>query len=138
MYTVKNLSSILHVSKATIYNDFKRFKAEIKPYLKTKNHSKYLTSDGLEILKKLRGIQVGLESNLNDPYKSLLLEQVDSFKVQVEYLKNQLEIQQQNLEREQQLHEHTQILLKQSQENILLLETEKKVDKISFWKKFLK
>ena len=141
MYTASDLSKILGVSKTTIYNDFKHFKAELEPFFTTHNRSKHLTIEGLKILKKLKGIQVEVESSLNASFQnmpeSVLIERIEFFQAQVEFLKKQLE-------REQQLHENTQILLKQSQENFLMIEpkkeepgeVEKKIEKNWFKRMF--
>lgn len=152
MYTVIEISKKIGVSKATVYNDLKRFKVELKPYLSTLNRSKCLNEEGFIKLIELRDLKAPLESDLKVNFKKPvkkelnqcfahlkaplesdlkvtsktsveeeLNQRIEEFKNRLEFVEKQLEISQKNLEREQQLHEHTQILLKQSQEQVLLL-----------------
>lgn len=120
MYSVSEISKKLNVSKVTIYNDLKRFKSEIKPYLKTVNRSKYLTEEGFELLLELRGFKSDTNSSNDTNGESELFKEVEIYKEQIKFLKLQLEISQKNLEREQELHEHSQVLLKQAQDKLLL------------------
>jgi len=140
MYTVKEISEKIGVSKVTIYNDLKRFKSELKPYLRVEQRSKYLSEEGLDLLKKLRGGKTKLDSNLNQTLESELRQRLEDSEVQIKYLKSQIEISQKNFEREQQLHEHTQVLLKQSQDHSLLLEHQldeksSEEDHLTLWQK---
>lgn len=152
MYRAVEISKMLGVSKVTIYNDFKKFKSELNPYIITEKGSKYLNEEGFELLKKLRenkdASKVVIEVNstdstgdLNKVVENELREQLESFKEQVKYLKYQLEISQKNIEREQQLHEHTQVLLKQVQDQLLLMEPEVRdteTEKKSIWSRIFK
>ena len=135
MYSVKEISEILNVSKVTIYNDLKRFKSELKPYLTTRNKVKYLSQDGLDKLSSLKQlnseVKTDFNQTLNNNIETELRERIKDSKEEVKFLKRQLEISQKQLEisqkqleDSQRLHEHTQILLKQSQEKNSLLETQ--------------
>jgi|LGOV01.1.fsa_nt_gb transposase len=129
MYSVKEISEILNVSKVTIYNDLKRFKSELKPYLTTRNKVKYLSQDGLDKLSSLKQLNSEVKTDfnhtLNDDIEIELRERLNDSKEELKFLKGQLEIGQKQLENSQRLHEHTQILLKQSQEKNMLLESQK-------------
>jgi|GEM_PF-5442079 len=155
MYSVAKISEKLGVSKVTVYNDLKRFKVQLNPYITTSKRSKCLNDEGFEMLKNLRSnkadfkpdFKLDFKPNFSKEIEIELRQRLEDSKERIKSLESQLERSQKNFEREQQLHEHTQILLKQTQDKLLLSdgnengdlfkskEMDPEKEKKSFWKK---
>lgn len=156
--TISHTAQILNVTKQTIYNQIKS--DDIKKFIKIVNDVKYISKYGIELIQsKLKFIG---QNDLNFNYlSSKNPNQIDSnlttlintqkeltntLHMQIDDLKRQLlvkdshidvkdrQIQDLNeqLKNKDRLFENMQILLKDSQNNILLLQQVKK----SFWDKF--
>lgn len=51
LYSVQEASKLLNTSRVTIYNKIEKLK-ELKPHIKVKNNAKYITVEGIELIRQ--------------------------------------------------------------------------------------
>jgi len=122
LFKVSEISEKLSVSKTSVYKKIEKLKPSFKKHIKRVKGVLYIDTDGFEILKnhfearKLETtVGIGSESELT----KLLLSEKDKH---IEQLKEQLKEKDKSLNHALQLVENSQVLLKQDQERILMLE----------------
>jgi hypothetical protein len=122
LYSVKEVSEVLNLSLVSVYKKFK--KPEIKPYIVKKEGIKYISEEGLEILKGLKdnSENTGQSKQHNNADDGILNDYINHLKEQLKQKDTQI---QQLIE----LNKNNQILLKQEKDKVLLLEEKKK----PFW-----
>lgn len=137
--TIAEVAQKLGVSKVTIYNKLKVLKDKIKNNLTEIENIKYIDNQGFNLIKEslnlkeklnqkeLKNVDINIIISFKDETINLLKLQIDDLKTQLNEKDNQIK----TLNR---LMENNQILLKDSQKTVLLLEDKKK----SFWDKFFK
>ncbi|EKD94253.1 MAG: hypothetical protein ACD_26C00150G0005 [uncultured bacterium] len=146
LYSVLEASKLLNVTRKTIYDKINVLK-EIKTEVKTKNNIKYLTEQGISLIRLSLTKQndytesnENLNDNLCDSYiKSDSPSYTDIHNL-IETLKNELIVKNKQIEsltdalsHSQKLNENNQVLLQQSHQKVFLLE-QKKEEK-PWWKK---
>jgi hypothetical protein len=152
LYSILEASKQLGVSKVTAYKKINSVK-ELKQYITVKNNVKYINDKGLEELRSSLCKQVNSKPltnthELNDD-NSLSDKPVSTFtdlqKDYITHLKAQLEIKDsqiskliEELNTKSRLLENSQILQKQQQDKVLLLESSDKKERPSIWNRFLK
>jgi len=129
-YSIKEVLDKLDISRATLYNRIDKNKQQLDRHISSKNGKKYISSIGIEILRANEGINdVDNMDNVNDSINNENRsggEVIEILKKDNEFLKNQI------LEKDSHIHtltkliENSQILLRESQQKVLLLETKKK------------
>ncbi len=125
-----------------MYKKTNRLKVELKPHKEKVKGVFYYDTEGFEIIKSSYGeyekAKAQGENRLNyseDKLLNLLLSEKDK---QISHLTEQLSKQEKVLEQAMKLVENNQVLLLQSQERVLMLETSTGDEKKSFWSKFKK
>lgn len=154
-YTIAEASEILSVSKVTIYNKLKALKKELKDHVRTKQGIKYIDTEGLEVIKvSMSGKVEGLNDLNNEEVaataEALNFEGLNAFNKELKslekvigILEKQLEEKDRQLERKDEQLKHNdkilenfQVLLREEQQNRLLLEeriNQVKEEPKSFW-----
>lgn len=122
MFKVSEIAEKLSVSKTSVYKKIEKLKPSFKKYIKRVKGVIYIDTDGFEILKNHfesktveTMVGIGSESKLTE----ILLLEKDK---QIEQLKEQLKEKDKSLNHALQLVENSQVLLKQDQERIVMLE----------------
>lgn len=141
LYTVAEVSEQLGVSKQTIYTKLNTFKKDLKPYIRIQNNTRYIESEGIEIIKNSIQANQFNSSNLKydesedelEELRVLKNEYFQDLKQQIEYLKVELEKRDRQLESKDKqiislndLVRNSQVLLKQEQEKKLLMQEQLK------------
>lgn len=139
-YTIKECLDILNISKATLYSRINLNKVSLNQYISMKNGKKYITSEGLELIKCLNNssdyVQTSSDS-LENKLMNALKEQIEELKKDKERLFAELEIKNKQIEDQNRMLENNQIIIQQSQQKIFFLESEeqKKNNKHTWWKR---
>ncbi|EKD94281.1 MAG: hypothetical protein ACD_26C00137G0003 [uncultured bacterium] len=133
-------SKVLECSKMTIYNHIKRNK-NLRNYIIKKSNVQYLTPEGLDVFKELINSsksnhskwtvngQTFLQPNM---YKTLIATKDKHIDSLIEQLKEK----DKQIETQNRLLENNQVLLQQSQQKILYLESmDKEKKSLPWWKK---
>ena len=154
-YTIAEVSEILGVTKQCVYNKLNNLN-ELKPHLKIKNNTKYLSKEGLEVIKEnlnfkhvelkhLNGLND--DSNVENVNLKILIENYESqikdlkesvntiksiYEEQIVYLKNESMEKNEQLKNKDRLIENMQVLLKEQK---MLTEAQLKKNWWQFWKK---
>jgi cellobiose-specific phosphotransferase system component IIB len=159
-YTVYEIANILKITPQTIYNKLnnKAIFKELKQFVKKDGKHKYITIEGVEVLKRHLNIykkmdndfdstrQAETEPSLDNKHLKASQtkvdnELIDTLKSQIEYLKEhtrqQLEAKDKQIDTLMRLNENNQSLLMQTQKKVELLEQDTKANK-SIWRKFWK
>lgn len=152
MYTVADVARIIGVTRQAVYR--KMDKEELHPYLKDSAKGKMVTEKGFTILKGM--FSDYLESkqapdteqqknsnrtdNLQSDYIASLKAEIENLKqinaVQAEHLKQITIDNSQQMNSLTQLLQNSQVLLKQQQDKIFLLENPGDKEKFSLWNIF--
>ena len=144
MYTVSEVAKMLSVSRVTIYRNIET--TELQQHVTTKNKVKYIDDKGFDLLKEKLGCNIMQQENSNigvtEPSHDLHLLQM--LQLEAEHLKRELEAKDKHidtltnetamlqgmLQHEQEagkdlrkLIENSQVLLRQQQDKIFLLES---------------
>ena len=142
MHKVSWMANELSKSKTSIYKKTNTLKDVLKPYKKKLNGVIYYTTEGFEIIKNSYSIPIietevddNTPNQIDDKYINLLLSDKDE---QIKHLKEQLKEKDKSIEQAMELVKNNQVLLLQSQERVLMLETSSSEEKKSFWSKFKK
>lgn len=160
-YKIPEIVDIIGVSRATVYNKINSLSNVLDKYTTVRKGTKYIHSEGVEILKKSIRYSNILESqeadsaeisetkqenidNTNDSNESKILENqesstkyIESLESQLEYLKSIISEKDKQLGDMTRLVENSQVLQKQQQEKIFFLEQPKEQEqKRSFWDMF--
>ena len=77
VYTIAEIADIIGVSKATIYNKLNSLKGILRNHIKVRKGVKYLTSEGVNIIKDTIGLSEEQFKGLNNDLKE---EQKESHK----------------------------------------------------------
>jgi len=134
-YTITEITEIVGVSKATVYNKILTFQDILRNHINVRKGTKYVDSKGLEIIKNSIGVS---KINFNPPEiidenhlitsDSRLLEtlerNIESLETQIEFLKNdniflrehlskEIEAKNKQLEAKDQLLQNFQVLLRE-------------------------
>ena len=156
LYKILEVSKQLKVSKQTIYKKLNK-NDDLKQYVTTKNNIQYFDEKGLEFLDSLISKQVTVtpvnqeqetketsnENNCHSEVSTSYNRLQDDY---IEHLKKQLEEKDKQLLEKDRLmdkiiSEHTelvrnsQILLREKEEKILMLESKEQKKKQNFWKR---
>lgn len=135
MYTIAEIAEVLNVSKVTVYNKLKQLEDKVNLDLTVKEGVKYLNENGFNLIKESLKEKPILKKETQIIDMSIVLglkdENINLLKMQIDDLKSQLHEKDKQLEVKDRLIENMQFLLKDSQKNILLLQSEKK----GFWAK---
>jgi predicted RNase H-like nuclease (RuvC/YqgF family) len=143
MYSVSEVAKKLNVSRVTIYRNIETL--DLQQYVTTKNSIKYIDIRGFECLKEKLGCNNEQECNSNNETTDLLHKlqmlqvetghlkhELESKDKHIDTLMNETEMLQRMLHNEQEaskdlrrLIENSQVLLKQQQDKIFLLESPK-------------
>lgn len=141
LYSVQEASKLLNISRVTIYNKIDKVK-DLHAHIKVKNNTKFITPEGIELIrqsiidnnqskafaseqtinqeipeqKQDTSRVVNGSKPLQDDVIKLLKEQILDLQKDKENLHNRLE-QQMNQ------HQNTQVLLRQAQDQVFLLES---------------
>lgn len=140
MLKVSEIADKIGKSKTSVYKKVNGLKGELKPYRKKVNGVIYFDTEGFEIIKNSY-VEVIIDNqvertslnHVDDKYLDLLLSDKDE---QIKHLKEQLEDKDRRLEQAMELVKNNQVLLLQSQDRVLMLETSPNDEKKSFWSKF--
>lgn len=131
MHKYSEIADILGVTRSTVYNRVSKLNFELKGHIKTRNRVKYITDEGLDILRLYNStvqLDNNLYSNKDSEHLNALIQLKDE---QIEYLKKQYEMQ-------TELLQNSQILLKQEQDKFLMLELYNENQKMTWWEKLFK
>jgi hypothetical protein len=152
-YSVYEVANLLGTSHTTIYNKInnKEIYKELRNFIKKQGKSTIINSDGIDILKKYIPVKESLNkvdenfiTESNEPIKKtfdntgtkdsleIYKELIDNLQSQISDLRNDKEKLFTEVEQQRLLHQNTQILLKQSQEKIYLLESKEQKKKRLF------
>ena len=142
MFKVSEMATELGKSKTSVYKKTNTLKGILKPHQKKVNGVIHYTTEGFKIIKDSYGVpiietmvdDIGL-NKVNDKYLGMLLSEKDE---QIKHLKEQLKDKDRSLEQAMELVKNNQVLLLQSQDRVLMLETSSIDEKKSFWSKFKK
>ncbi|EKD99357.1 MAG: hypothetical protein ACD_22C00284G0007 [uncultured bacterium] len=157
MYSVSEVAKMLNVSRVTIYRNIET--EELQRYVTVKNKVKYIDLTGIDLLKEKLGCNTKQECNSNIETTDVLhqLHKLQMLQTETEHLKRELESKERHidtltnettmlhsmLQHEQEagkdlrkLIENSQVLQKQQQEKILMLEDSHTKEKSSFWDRF--
>lgn len=143
MFKVSEVAEKLGVSKVSVYNRVNQNKEMFKPHLKKVKSVTYIDNKGFEMLKKLFSkdnsfttLQDEVKTLYNEPetqdfsmyieFKQVYEERINDLKEQVEELKKDKENMINQIGQLTELNRNAQILIKQNQDKVLLLESEKK------------
>ncbi len=142
MFKVSEIAGKLGKTKDSVYKKSSRLKSELKGHKKKLNGVIYYDTEGYEIIKNSYATPIietehvkSRQHDGDDKYLNLLLSEKDK---QIGHLKAQLAKQEKSLEQAMELVKNNQVLLLQSQERVLMLETSPSDEKKSFWSKFKK
>lgn len=148
-YSVYELAKQIGVSSTTIYNKLKNREVYkvIKPYIKVVKGNKSISVEGIEILKNYihkdtskknnnqnntSEAKKPLNASTSDMFATLqtnlitsLQSSVESLKIQLETKDKQIESLIKSLDTAQKLNENNQILLRENQQKVLMLEERK-------------
>jgi len=166
MYSVKSISNVLGVSTSAVYKKIRKFKTDLEPHIKEINGSKTLSNTGVKTLaskydefkknKLLSLLVVNQEETIessepSDTFSSKASNSVqnhyetskkliENYDKTIELLKDQINIKDDLISTQSRQLENFQVLLKQSSDEILLLEsnTTEDLTKQSFFKKVFK
>ena len=151
MYTVSDVAKMLNVSRVTIYRNIET--TELQQHVTTKNKVKYIDNKGIDLLKEKLGCNIMQKENSNIGVTDQL-HQLHMLQVETEHLKRELESKDKHidtltnettmlhgmLQHEQEagkdlrkLIENSQVLLRQQQDKIFLLESLPVKEKRSIW-----
>lgn len=154
MFSVSEVAKKLNVARVTIYRNIET--PELQQYVTVKNNVKYIDSTGLDLLKEKLGCNTKQECNSNNETTDLL-HQLQLLQAETEHLKRELESKDKHIDtltgETQMLHdmlqheresgkdlrrliENSQVLLKQQQDKILLLENPEPKEKRAIWNIF--
>jgi DNA-binding Lrp family transcriptional regulator len=120
-YTVQETATKLNISRMTVYKKIDKL-TELKKHIKIKNGKKYLTDNGIEIIK------LSLENykEVTPELTVILQRQLEELKIerdnQVKYLQFQIETKDKQLESKDELLKNFQVLLGHEQQAKALLE----------------
>jgi hypothetical protein len=152
-YSISEVSKRLKVSKVTIYKKIAKVN-ELRNHVKQLKEGKCITTEGIEILKQSLSVNQYVKPSQQElkpeegnqetateliVYKRLtetLEKQVNELKEDKENLYGQLGIKDKQIESLARLNENAQVLLKQQQDKILLIENPPIKGKLSFWDRF--
>lgn len=159
-YTVTEAAKILNITRQSIYNKLNSLNDVLQPHISKKNNVKYLSNEAVEIIQKnINGEDVksnlyNIDKELIDLYKnqindlqnhvatikSTYEEQIknltNTYRTQIEYIKEESNKKTNQLENKDKLLENMQVLLKDTKEQVHLLENTKNKKSIwHFWKK---
>lgn len=141
MYTITEISKMIGVSRQAIYKKIDR--EELQPYLKDSEKGKVITEKGLTILKGFFSDYLDSKQVTdNERQKSskhtdnLQTDYIQSLKSEIDHLKSITTDQSQQIGNLTQLLQNSQILLKQQQDKILLLENPIETKRRSIWSLF--
>lgn len=140
LFKVSEIAEKLGKSKTSVYKKTNKFKADLEPHRKKLNGVIYYNVEGFDIIKNSFAepiietrVETNALNNVDDKYLDLLLSEKDE---QIKHLKEQLKEKDKSLEQAMELVKNNQVLLLQSQERVLMLETP--TEKKSFWDKWRK
>lgn len=154
-YSIKETLNILNISRTTLYTKIDKYKKELNPHITSKNGKKYISHDGIEILRSPNNIDsetnnctdyvdnevdscTDISDNINTSgyieIISLLKSQLEDKNGQIQDLQKDKENLYQELSEQRKLHENTQVLLQNSQQKILYIEQIKEKEQ-PWWKK---
>jgi hypothetical protein len=152
-YTIAEIAEKLQVSKVTVYNKIKDF--NLKEFTEVNRGVKYLNQEGFEVLNESIGLTLeqykefkGLNKEFKEPPINLLdtlnievqtvkNEYINHLKTQIETKDNQIFELMEQLKNKDRLLANSQIIQKQQQDKIFLLEDHETKEKHSFWNKFI-
>lgn len=149
LYTIAEVAEKLNISKVTVYNKLAVFKKDIKAHVKFKNKVKYIDTKGVELINQ--SIDTSKLNNklkttlteefnqeciqpdnnkhlnrLNEQYIIDLKEQISDLKnessEQKKFFKEELNNKNTHISELTKLLENSQVLLKQNNDKVLLLE----------------
>jgi len=164
--SVYEVANQLNVSHTTIYNKLnnKQIYKELKPFIKKKGKAKLISSEGIILLKKYINLKSTSEkssklesntfdkvtertentatlsdiNNLQETLIASLQNQIKQLEKDNEFLKTELEAKNKHIETQARLLENSQILLRDQQQKILMLESESKTERKSLLKRFFR
>jgi len=145
MYSISEVSKIIGVSRQSIYK--KVNKEGLQEYLVNGEKGKVITEKGLSVLKKLFSEYLdskpeddNLQQKNCSPTDNLqgefTTDYIASLKAEIHHLKGIISDQSQQTTSLTRLLENSQVLLKQQQDKIFLLEDSQGKEKTSFWDRF--
>ena len=165
--TVAQISEELGFSKVTIYNKINSLKSDLKGCISKKKGITYINSKGLSIIRASLGLNIDDDALINDDefkatstvdnedlkqFKDIdyLIETIkktletsqenyiNSLLDQIELLKSELDKKDEQLNNTLRLLENSQVLIKDSKEKILMLESQEQKERRSFFNWFRK
>ena len=142
MFKVIEVAEKLKVSKVSIYNKVNQNKDILKQHVKKVKSVTYITDEGLEIIEKLfckdnefktlnnddnslNNDTVKQDNSMVEEFKTLYDERINDLKVQIDGLNKDKENLHQQIDKLTELNKNAQILIKQEQDKVLLLESKK-------------
>lgn len=131
-YTVKETLEELNISRATFYNKIKLKSEELKEHITFKEGKKYISSIGVEILRKNENDN-SKTTTTNLSESEILIKENDFLKTQIDFLQSQLTKKDDQIKTLCNLVENSQVLLKNEQETKLLVAPQKNI--FSWFKK---
>lgn len=142
-YTIKQALTELNISKATLYYRINKFKSKMEPHILMRNSKKFISHEGMEILKANDGLDSLPDSSDNGSDCSENKKQInnDAFnvlKMENEFLKSQIKEKDNQIQTLSRLIENSQLLLKHEQDKNTMLIEEEKSKKKRFWEIFSK
>lgn len=136
LYTITEAAKQLQVSRVTVYKKIESIK-DLKSHVKIKNNIKYIDDTGLDIIKLSMAnnsdSKVDTEEEIDEAVKQsnetyseqftdLQDKYINSLQSQIEYLKNELEVKNKLISDQARMIENSQVLLRDNQQKILMLE----------------
>lgn len=143
MFKVVEVAEKLKVSKVSVYNKINQNKGLLKPHIKKVKSVTSITNEGFEILEKLFS-KDNESKDLHDKdnflnskaetqdnamiieFKEIYKERIKDLKVQIEGLNKDKENLTHQVQEQTELNKNFQILIKQEQDKVLLLEEQRK------------
>jgi hypothetical protein len=149
MYKVIEVAEALGVSKVTVYKKITTLSKEIKPFIFKKKGITYIEAGGVELIKQSLEVSTLIQDDTNNVYNaevaftveedipdgvSILTDKlntlqedyISSLKEQIGLLKEELNEKNNQLNNKDKLLENFQVLLKDTNKKVMLLEEEKK------------
>ena len=167
-YTFYEVANLLNVSHQTIYNRVKNkdIYKQVKPFIKNEGKHRYITSDGVDVLKKfikidknfdndfdneevsnndnsvdndrLGGCKINIDNEVNNELINVLKSQIDSLQEQLKIKDEHINNKDNQIDALIKINENNQVLLRDSQKKVELLEERNTTTKKSFWSRLWK